>query len=327
MEGQLNMKMKKLFTVITTTLLMTSLVACSSKPEVVPEVKEEVAVTNPLTIGVMGSIDTMPLIIAQENGFFDTNGVEVNVEVFKAAKDRDAALQAGELDGVLCDEVAIAIYQNADIDMKITGITDGQFALVAGANTGINTVNDLVGKKVAISENTVIEYTLDTILEANGVAIDSVEKVAIPPMPTRLEMLNSGEVDAALMPNPFSDAAVAAGGTIIEKVDSTGKYISVTAFTQEAIDTKSNEIKAFYRAYDQAVDYLNTTDITEYEDTIISVVGYPETMKGNIVLPTFRKNTLPPAQEINEVLVWAKNKGILTKEIVAEDVVSEVGLQ
>ena len=221
---------------------MTSLVACSSKPEVVPEVKEEIAVTNPLTIGVMGSIDTMPLIIAQENGFFDTHGVEVNVEVFKAAKDRDAALQAGALDGVLCDEVAIAIYQNADIDMKITGITDGQFALVAGANTGINTVNDLVGKKVAISENTVIEYTLDTILEANGVAIDSVEKVAIPPMPTRLEMLNSGEVDAALMPNPFSDAAVSAGGTIIEKVDSTGKYISVTAFTQEAIDTKANEI-------------------------------------------------------------------------------------
>lgn len=322
--------MKKKLTLIFTMVLGMSLMGCSAKVEKAPKNETTQQVTEEgqtLTIGVMGSVDTVPLVIADQKGFFDEAGVDVNIEVFKAAKDRDAALQAGELDGVLCDEVAIAIYQNAGIDMKITGITDGQFGLVVGANTGVNNVSELAGKKIAISENTVIEYTLDKMLEKNGVAVADVEKVAIPPMPTRLEMLNSGEVDAALMPNPFSDAAIKAGGTMIDKVDNTGMYISVTGFLQEAIDTKAAEIKAYYNAYNQAVEYLNNTDMSEYEEIIIETVGYPEDMRGNIVLPEYRKNALPPAEEIEEVLAWSRDKGILTKELSAKDVVSEIGIQ
>lgn len=82
---------------------------------------------------------------------------------YKSANDRDAALQAGELEGVLCDETAIEIYQNAGLDMKIKGKTDGGFALLAGQGTGIENVKGLEGKRIAISENTVIEYTLDQL--------------------------------------------------------------------------------------------------------------------------------------------------------------------
>ncbi|MGL5674795.1 MAG: ABC transporter substrate-binding protein [Cellulosilyticaceae bacterium] len=316
--------MKKKLSLVLAGLLAASLVGCGGTPNPTP-VPEEGAKS--LTIGVMGSVDAVPLIIAEEKGLFDAAGVDVNVEIFKAAKDRDAALQAGELDGVICDEIAIAIYQNAGVDMKITGITDGAFTFVAGANSGITSMSDLVGKKVAISENTVIEYTLDKMLEAFDMAPTDVEKVVIPPMPTRLEMLNAGEVDAAVMPSPFSDAAIGAGGKMIAQVDSTGPYISVTAFLQGAIDHKTSAIKGFFDAYNEAVDYLNTTDISEYEDTIIQIVGYPETMKGQIVLPNFRKNALPPAEEIEEVLAWSKAKGLLTKELTAQDVVSEVGIQ
>lgn len=322
--------MKKKLTLLLAMILGMSLVGCGAPVEEAPtpEVPTQEAVSGQtLTVGVMGSVDAVPLIVAAEKGFFEDAGVDVNIEVFKAAKDRDAALQAGELDGVLADEIAIAIYQNADIDMKITGITDGQFGLVAGANSGINTIEELAGKKIAISENTIIEFTLDKMLEANGLAITDVEKVAIPPMPTRLEMLNSGEVDAALLPNPFSDAAIAAGGTMIGKADSTGMYISITAFLQEVIDTKSEEIKAYYNAYNQAIEYLNTTDINEYEEIIMNVVGYPEDMRGNIVLPEFRTNSLPPLEEINEVLAWCKDKEILNKDITAEDVVNEIGVR
>lgn len=314
--------MKNKLKLLLTVLLGLSLGGCSVKTEQAPPSEMK-----PLTIGVMGSVDAVPLIIAKEKGYFEEAGVAVNIEIFKAAKDRDAALQAGALDGVLCDEVAISIYQNAGIDMKITGITDGQFGLIAGSKSDINTVADLVGKKVAISENTVIEYTLDKLLEANKIPISDVEKVVIPPMPTRLEMLNSGQVDAAIMPNPFSDAAIAAGGTMIEKVDNTSMYISVTGFMQEAISSKPEEIKAYYTAYDQAVAYLNTTPISEYEDTIIMTVGYPEEMKGHIALPTFRKNKLPPLEEIEEVFAWSRQKGLLSGDITAKDVVSEVGIK
>ncbi len=110
-----------------------------------------------LNFGAMGSIDAVPLVIAQENGYFKEEGLNVNLEMFTAAKDRDAALQAGQLDGVLADETAIAIYQNSDMDMQITGSTSGYWTLVATTESNIKSAADLKGKKIAISQNTMID--------------------------------------------------------------------------------------------------------------------------------------------------------------------------
>lgn len=313
--------MKKYILIVLTIVFALSMTACATEVETT-EATQEMMVLN---IGAMGSIDVLPLIIAEENGYFEALGLEVNVEMFRAAKDRDAALQAGEIEGVTSDEVAIVIYQNAGIDMKITGITDGEFMLIAGKDSGINSIDDLIGKTIAISENTVIEYTVDKILTESGIALDSVEKIAIPPMPTRLEMLNNGEVDAALMPSPFSDAAVAAGGKIIDRVNNEGQYIAITAFLNEAIEKNPEAIKAYYKAYDQAVEYLNQTDVSEYEDVVIRVVGYPEAMKGNIKVPVFRKNQLPLESDLMEVIEWADKKGILTQTVTPEDMVNGIG--
>ena len=101
-----------------------TLTACGSEKTQEPATTQKDE-TITLNFGAMGSIDAVPLVIAQENGYFKEEGLNVNLEMFTAAKDRDAALQAGQLDGVLADETAIAIYQNSDMDMQITGSTSG----------------------------------------------------------------------------------------------------------------------------------------------------------------------------------------------------------
>lgn len=324
------MKMKKKLSVLLCFILSVVMVGCHAKapiPEASPSPSEAGAEKESLSLGLISSISALPIIMAEEKGYFEEAGVDVKLEFFKAAKDRDAALQAGQIDGVICDQIAIAIYQNVGIDMKITGMTDGEFVLVAGANSGINQVADLVGKKVAISENTVIEYTLDQLLDKYDVSEAAVEKVAIPAMPTRLEMLNNGEIDAAIMPSPFSDTAIANGGKMIEKVDvDSGMYPSVTAFKQSVINEKPNAIKAFYTAYNKGVDYINTTDVKAYEEVIITTIGYPEEMRGNIIAPVFRKNQLPPLEEVEDVFDWCEDKGLLTITLEPADAVSDIGV-
>lgn len=322
--------MKRKLSVLLSLMLSVVMVGCNAKtpiPEVSPSPSEQGTEKESLSLGLISSISALPIIIADEQGYFDEVGVDVQLEFFKAAKDRDAAIQAGQIDGVICDQIAIAIYQNAGIDMKITGMTDGEFVLVAGANSGINQVADLVGKKVAISENTSIEYTLDQLLDKYDVPEKQVEKVAIPAMPTRLEMLNNGEIDAAIMPSPFSDTAIANGGKMIEKVDiDSGMYTSVTAFKQAVINEKPEAIKAFYEAYNKAVEYINTTDVKVYEDVIITTIGYPEAMRGNIIAPVFRKNQLPSLDEVEDVFDWCEDKGLLTIELKPADAVSKIGI-
>ena len=315
------MKLKKIIALAMTAVMTASMVACGSKKEEVQTEKTK------LTVGVMGSIDAVPLVIAEQNGYFEEEGVDLDLQIFKAANDRDAALQAGELDGVLCDETAISIYQNSDIDMKITGTTNGSWTLVAGKDSGITNLNDLKGKKVGISENTMIEYLADDIALSNGLEVSDIEKVAIPAMPARLEALKNNQIDAAILPAPFNDTAVADGGVEITKIYNKDIMISVTAFLQEVIDKDANAIKGFYNAYNKAIEFINSNDISEYEDIIISTVGYSEDMRGNIVLPEFKTNYLPAEENVQNVLDWSKEKGLLTKDITAKDVMSDVGIK
>ena len=315
------MKLKKIIALAMTAVMTASMVACGNKKEEVQTEKTK------LTVGVMGSIDAVPLVIAEQNGYFEEEGVDLDLQIFKAANDRDAALQAGELDGVLCDETAISIYQNSGIDMKITGTTNGSWTLVAGKDSGITSLSDLKGKKVGISKNTMIEYLADDIALSNGLQVSDIEKVAIPAMPARLEALKNNQIDAAILPAPFNDTAVADGGVEITKIYNKDIMISVTAFLQEVIDKDANAIKGFYNAYNKAIEFINSNDISEYEDIIISTVGYSEDMRGNIVLPEFKTNYLPAEENVQNVLDWSKEKGLLTKDITAKDVMSDVGIK
>ena len=315
------MKLKKIIALAMTAVITASMVACGSKKE---EVQTE---KTTLRVGVMGSIDAVPLVIAEQNGYFVEEGIDLDLQIFKAAKDRDAALQANQLDGVLCDEVAISIYQNSDIDMKITGTTTGSWTLVSGKDSGITNLNELKGKKIGISENTMIEYLADDIALSNGLQVSDIEKVAIPAMPARLEALKNNQIDAAILPAPFDDTAVADGGIEVTKIYNNDIMISVTAFLQEVIDKDANAIKGFYNAYNKAIEFINSNDISKYEDVIISTVGYAEEMRGNIVLPEFKTNYLPVEENVQNVLNWSKNKGLLTEDIKAKDVMSNVGIK
>lgn len=309
------MKFKKLLTTFMTLAMVGTMAGCAKTKT------EEVKETKKLSFGAMSSIDIVPIVIAKEKGYFEEEGLELDFQLFTAAKDRDAALQAGELDGVIADEIAISIYQNSGIDMKITGATNGAWTLVVGKDSGIENLEDLKGKKMAISENTMIDYLSDYIAEENGVNSSEIEKIAIPAMPARLEALRNKQVDAAILPAPFNDTAVADGGKGLTTIDNADIMISAIGFLQDQIDNNEEAIKAFFTGYNKAVEYMKNTDIKEYEDIVIKTVGYSEDTKGNIILPELNTNYLPDTEKVQAVFNWSKNNGIISKDLKAEDVI------
>lgn len=309
------MKVKKLLATLMSVAVLGTMAGCAkAQTEEGKEMKK-------LSFGAMGSIDIVPIVIAKEKGYFEEEGLELDFQLFTAAKDRDAALQAGALDGLIADEIAISIYQNSGIDMKITGATNGAWTLVVGKDSGIENLEDLKGKKMAISENTMIDYLSDYIAEQNVVNASEIEKVAIPAMPARLEALRNKQVDAAILPAPFNDTAIADGGKGLADIDNADIMISAIGFLQDEIDNNEEAIKAFFAGYNKAVEYMKNTDIKEYEDIIIETVGYSEDTKGNIILPELNLNYLPDTEKVQAVFDWSKNNGIIDKDLKAEDII------
>lgn len=271
-----------------------------------------------LRIGMMSSSDVIPYVLINEKGLAEQYGFQLDLEVFTSAKDRDAAFQSGELDGVLTDYIGICMYQNAGFDVRITGITDGDYILIAGKDTGITDIRQIEGNSIAISEKTLIEYSLDTILSENGLEASGVTKEVVPRIPDRLELLRAGQIDLSLLPEPFATLALNDGAVKLGTANECGLYPAVSAFSKKALDEKPKAVRDLYRAYNEAVGYMNSTDICEYEETVIKAVGYPEEMIGKVEIHPFRVSQLPPEEDVQAAVAWASQKGLCSPELTYE---------
>ncbi len=261
-----------------------------------------------LTIGLMPDTDSIPFIIAAERGYFAEEGVEVELVPFKSAMERDAALQSGNLDGAVSDLLAVIFARSGGFSMHAVSYTDGNYNLVAGGNAGISAAADLRGKDIAISRNTIIEYVTDEILFVNGMKEQDVSKVVIPQIPVRLEMLQSGNLAAAVLPEPMASVAVASGSRYVTGSGDLGINPGVIVFTDSSINEKAQSIRAMYRAYNKAVKYLNDTPRAEYIDLVMEKSGFPAPARDALDLKPYRSAGLPAEKDVEETVRWVKNK-------------------
>jgi NitT/TauT family transport system substrate-binding protein len=270
----------------------------------------------------MPDVDSIPLIIAQHEGYFEKEGIHVELEHFKSAIDRDTALQTGNLDGAISDMLAVVFFKDNGFDVKITSKTDGSFKLIAGKNSKISSIEEIAGKSVGISKNTIIEYLTDQILENSHVPVDAIKKVAIPKIPTRLEMLKNDKLDLATLPEPLASIAIASGGNMLSGSDQLNINPGVMIFTQDAIGSKEKEIQGFYNAYNQAITYLQNENLESYMDILVNEAGFPKIVKDTLTLPNYSKSHMPSKNELVDVLDWLQSKA-LTKNDYSFDELSD----
>lgn len=274
-----------------------------------------------ITIGVMPDVESIPFIIAEKNGYFEKEGVKVNIEHFKSAKDRDSALQTGKLDGVITDIVAVVFANEGGFDLKIIARNDGNIELLAGKDAGINSVQDLKGKNVGLSTNTIMEYTLDKMLEAAQLTPADINKVAIPQLPTRLEMLQGGKIDGAILPEPLAGLAVKNGATVLNSTDQMVHKAGAIAFTGKSIKENPEAIKAVFRAYNDGVAYLAKEPVSTYADFIIEAQGFPATIKDSLQLPQYSEAELPDEKIVADVVQWMQTKELINGSFAYKDLV------
>lgn len=276
-----------------------------------------------LTIGLMPDTDSVPFIIAQEKGFFVAEGVEVTLQQFKSAMDRDAAMQSGKLDGAVSDLLAAAFALDGGFDVRAVSLTDGNYSLVAGKGTKVSDVHMLSGADVAVSRNTIIEYVTDRILGINNMTSNAIQKVSVPQIPVRLEMLQNGKLTAATLPEPMASVAVANGCKYLTGSEELAINPGVMLFSAKAIKEKKDALKAMYRAYNKAVEYLKKTPREEYIGLIVEKGGFPEATRNALKLPAYHHAILPKEKDVVEVICWLKEKELIKKIYDYRDIVLE----
>lgn len=102
----------------------------------------------PLTLGMMPTLDGLPFHIAKTQGIYDSLGLNLTILSFNSANDRDAAFQTGKMDGMITDYPSAVVLQaihHADLGLVLKN--DGYFCFIVSKESNINQLEQLKEKE------------------------------------------------------------------------------------------------------------------------------------------------------------------------------------
>ena len=170
---------------------------------------ETPSILQDLKIGIKNNVISSLIIVADKQGFFKDEGLNVDIIQYQSGKLAVQALFRNEVD-------VAATFENVVVNNSLDRADFSIFTEVATTNKGcwitarsdrgiINPI-DLVGKTIGTQKDSAVNYFLDMFLLFNNIKKDEVKIVFYDPkdLPKALQM---GEIDAFSMNNPYSAEA------------------------------------------------------------------------------------------------------------------------
>ena len=316
---------------ITRSLLATILLfslelsACSQAAPPAAETSLEPAT---LKIAVLPILDTLPMYVAQQEGLFAKHRVQVTFIPVGSAAERDQVINAGQADGMINEIISTQFYNRDKIQVQIVRFAQtatsnsAMFRILASGKSDISSVDQLKGEPIGISQGTVIEYLTDRLLKAQGFSKDEIQTIAVPKISDRMALLGSGELKAAMLPEPLSSLAEQQGARVILDDTSKPEYsYSTIAFRKAVIDQHPEAIRAFLAAIEDATNLINQ-DPAKFSNLLSEQNLVPAPLSGSFPVPKFATAGIPTQAQWDDVLEWTKENGLLSKDVSYQDSVT-----
>ncbi|ONI84172.1 hypothetical protein ALI144C_15965 [Actinosynnema sp. ALI-1.44] len=161
-----------------------------------------------VVVGTLPIVDSVPLAIAQQKGYFRAEGIDVDVRTLPGGAAAVPGLANGELQFAFGNYVSFfnAQYRGV-LDLKLVSdgyqATRGMFLIMTGKGSDISGPAGLAGKRIAVNTKAnIVELTARSALEANGVDPRTVTFTEIP-FPDMQSAVERRNVDAAFMVEPY----------------------------------------------------------------------------------------------------------------------------
>jgi NitT/TauT family transport system substrate-binding protein len=278
----------------------------------------------PLKIGTLSMMTVLPLHVGVEEGLFAAQGVNVEIVPFRSQIERDTALSAGQIDGIV-EDIYSAPVLDRDTDLvkvvAVSPVRSYMFALIAGKDSSIKSASDLENAEVALSLGNIIEYVTDQLSRQGGLAPAALKKVSVPSMPLRLEMLNQGKIDVATFSRPLSDMALETGGRLVLDDSQQSLLTSAIMISSDALKSRAGDVRSFLKGWSLACQEISAAPVS-YRDLLVKVAAISPDIAATISVPPFDALRLPTRAEYQDKLEWNLANHNITRSIAFEDIVA-----
>jgi NitT/TauT family transport system substrate-binding protein len=275
-----------------------------------------------LKIGSLPRIFDLIAFAAQQEGLFKKHNLKVEIVSFRSTVEMNNALLAGELDGSIQGTFEAVNLNKEKVNAKLIGhnFMPRMFEVVVSPSSGITSPSQLKGKEVATGTGTIMEFAMDELLKSQSLSGKDVTYVNVPSIPLRVEMLNQGKIAAAVLTSPSSDLAMSMGNKII--LDDTRNLLGGPGliFSVKALNTKADGVGGFLQSWQETVELINSSP-QKYHGLLVNVAKIAEPVANRIPVPEFPKLRLPAQGELDLIMNWMINKGLLNQPLPYDKIV------
>ncbi|UJW84986.1 ABC transporter substrate-binding protein [Devosia sp. SL43] len=212
-----------------------------------------------IIVGIPPNLSGLPVHYAEAKGYFDEAGLDVEISLLNAGSAAVPQLLGGQMNFATIDTVVTITGRGKDIPLVITapnttGIPNpdrGYGNLIASATSSVASLEDLVGKTVAVNQlNGTVWAVTRAALDNAGVDSSKVEFLEVPP-PQMVAALQQGRVEVAILGEPASSMAIAEGMKALGNIEArsvpglpTFTFVSAEEWVNANLETvqKFNEI-------------------------------------------------------------------------------------
>lgn len=212
-----------------------------------------------ITVGLPPLEPSALVYIAEDQGFFARNGLNVTVKDYEPATAGVDGMLKGEVDLAGASEYAVVIkaFKKDNISIIVSGDEIQSNYLVGRKDCGIQNVSDLRGKKIGIPLGTNVEFYLGRFLALHGIDMQDVTIMDVRP-PQFVNAAANGDVDAIVCWQPYVSgiqARLGNGSIVIWPAQSSQLTYGVIACRDDWATAHPEAINRFLRSLDEALDY------------------------------------------------------------------------
>ena len=260
--------MKKFLALMLSLVMALSLAACGGETST-DETTDDTTSTDETTvepvtlnIGYMNNYGSLwSLMAAQEMGYFEDQGITLNLISFDSGPNIIAAMEGGSVDiGYIGDGAHRLCAEGSASIITLSHISNGD-AVIGGPD--VKTIADLAGKTVAYSSGTTSENILVQALATEGMTMDDITAMDMDASAIVTAML-SGQVDACAIWSPQSttvldqlgdDATILADNVMFaDQSIALSSWIVLPSSLEEDHDVLVRFLTALYQGMDYAAE-------------------------------------------------------------------------
>lgn len=247
----------------------------------------------PITVGILPIADLAPLYHAIDQGYFADEGLDVSMEVGQGGAALVPAVVAGEYQFAFGNYVSLMLARQNNVGVRIVqnvvdGAADadrGTNALLAGPDSGVAGVEDLAGKRFAVTTlNNLAEVTIRSTLRNADVDDSGIDFIELP-FPEMNAAAEAGDVDVAWQAEPFVTLGEQAELTnVVDPMFATIPAMPIAGMfaSDQWLEENADTASAFVRALQRGLE--DGTDEEAMRTAIVDNTETPEELAAEIAL-------------------------------------------